>query len=94
MKEVKTQKRYKCDFCKKRSTKAVMDLHEKRCYRNPNRFCDFCENKGYTEEYYEDVGTTQKVDCPYCSKFNLNQLQEIEARESKRKNDVSSTIRE
>ena len=50
MKEVRTQQRYKCDFCKYRSTKSVMEKHEKRCYRNPDRFCDYCENRGYTTE--------------------------------------------
>lgn len=83
MKEVKTQKRYKCDFCKKRSVKRVIELHEKRCFRNPNRFCDFCENKGYTmEEIVEDY-SPQKVNCPYCSSFNAKQLKEIEEREQK-----------
>lgn len=68
MKEVKTQKRYKCDFCKKRSTKSVMTLHEKRCFRNPNRFCDFCENNGHTTE--EENGCRYEVPCPYCSRRN------------------------
>ena len=85
MKEVKTQKRYKCDFCKRRSTKAVMLLHEKRCYRNPARFCDYCKNKGYTDESVGGDGELsmwEKVDCPYCSKFSATQLKEIETREA------------
>ena len=83
MKEVKTQKRYKCDFCQRRSTKSVMELHEKRCFRNPSRFCDFCENQGYTEETILEGYATQKVDCPYCGKFNPQQLKEIKEREQK-----------
>ena len=81
MKEVKTQQRYKCDFCKKRSTKSVMELHENRCFRNPNRFCDFCGNKGYTVEIENQ--TDFKQDCPYCFQFDRKQLEEIQAREEK-----------
>ena len=81
---VKTMPRFKCDFCNKRSIKRVMELHEKRCFRNPNRFCELCENKGYTEEYYEGIGT-RKTDCPYCSKFDPEKLKEIEAREQEGK---------
>ena len=85
--EVKTMKRYKCDFCKKRSTRSVMILHEKRCYRNPNRFCDNCDNSGFTfvEPEYLDGFRTEKIKepCYYCSKFDANQLKEIEEREIK-----------
>lgn len=82
MKEVKVQKRFKCDFCKFRSVKHIVAIHEKRCFRNPNRFCDYCENKGFTTEYYEDAYASVKTDCPYCSKFNKKQLEEIQAREN------------
>ena len=82
MKQVKVHPKFKCDFCKKRSVKSVMALHEKRCFRNPNRFCDYCENKGFIEEHYEGIGT-QKIDCPYCSTFNPKKLKEIQERESK-----------
>jgi len=59
--------KFKCDFCKRRSTKAAMQKHEHRCFRNPNRFCDNCENKGFTrnhiiDHYYEDTP------CHFCSK--------------------------
>lgn len=66
MKEVKVMPRFKCDFCKHRSTKASMLKHEGRCFRNPNRYCDYCQNKGETEEGVEHY--TYKVPCPYCSK--------------------------
>lgn len=86
MKAVKTQQKYKCDFCKRRSVKAAMEKHEKRCFRNPNRFCDYCENKGSTREhlvgdginepaYYEDVL------CPFCSQRDLKKEAEIAAYE-------------
>ena len=76
---VKVMPKFRCDFCKKRSTKAVMELHEKRCFRNPNRFCDYCENTG--EEELEENGQWYKVPCHYCEKFNPQMLKEIEARE-------------
>ena len=49
-----------------------MEKHEKRCFRNPNRFCDACGNTGKVVE----------VDCTYCSKFDAKQLAEIEAYEA------------
>lgn len=77
---VKVMPKFRCDFCKKRSIKSVMELHEKRCFRNPNRYCDYCDNKGFTLETIE-IGFEAKVDCPFCSRFNPEQLKEIEARE-------------
>ena len=65
-----------------------MELHEKRCFRNPNRFCDYCDNKGYTHEHIVGDGVNEPayyedVPCPYCSKFNKQTLKEIEEREKK-----------
>lgn len=78
--EVKTQKRFKCDFCKKRSVKHIIALHEKRCFRNPDRFCDYCKNTGKSMEDMEhgDYTVLVEVNCPYCSRFNKNTLEEIE----------------
>ena len=70
MRSVKTQLRYKCDYCRKVSTKAAMERHEKICFRNPDRFCEACQNTRKThvvgdgineEAYYED--------CFYCSQI-------------------------
>ena len=90
MKKVKTQQRYKCDFCKKRSIKSVIELHERRCFRNPNRFCDFCENKGYTME--TENYTDFKQDCHYCSRFDQKQLEEIGAREKKERESNNQVV--
>lgn len=85
---VDSQPRYQCGFCKRRSTRSVIELHEKRCYRNPNRLCDFCQNKGYTEYFYRQTYGSKKIlkreDCPYCKKFDPQQLKEIKERESKK----------
>ena len=80
MKPIKTQQRYRCDFCSRTGIKRTMLVHEKRCYRNPNRFCDYCDNKGYIMEFYEGIGT-RRMDCPYCSQFDPKMLKEIEERE-------------
>ena len=92
MKPVKTIQKFKCDFCKKRLVKSVMEIHEKRCFRNPKRFCDFCVNKGFTVEESDPIncpGCTQKLPCPYCEKFDKKILKEIEEREkSEQPNDV------
>ena len=79
MKEVKTQQRYKCDFCKKRGIKRKMEFHEGICYRNPSRICSYCENVGWKYESAGDENDTQiKVDCPYCKAFDPKKKEEIE----------------
>ena len=85
MKPVKVMPKFKCDFCQKRSTKSVMEVHEKRCFRNPNRFCDNCENKGYTEEDHgiDEYSNWIKTPCFYCEKFDPKMLKEIQEREAK-----------
>jgi len=80
MKPIKTQQRYRCDFCKKTGVRATIAIHEKRCFRNPNRYCDYCDNKGFIEENEPGIGV-HKLDCPYCSKFDKKMLKEIEGRE-------------
>lgn len=79
--------KFKCDFCNYRATKSVMEVHEKRCYRNPERYCDNCDNKGFTRE---DRGADEPelsnwvdVPCYYCSKFDPKMLKEIQEREAK-----------
>ena len=38
---------YGCDFCKRTNVwKATMERHEKMCYYNPNRECEFCDGSG------------------------------------------------
>lgn len=46
MKEVKVMPKFKCDFCKKRATKASMLKHEIICWYNPNRKCRTCKGEG------------------------------------------------
>jgi hypothetical protein len=69
MKPVKSQPRFRCDFCSKTLTKSAMERHEEICYKNPERKCPICEDgsgcvwvagDGITEPaYYED--------CQICS---------------------------
>lgn len=66
---VKVQPKFKCDFCKRRSVKHVMLKHEMRCFKNPNRFCDFCQNIRYTQVYDVENGSTADFDCQYCEKY-------------------------
>lgn len=74
MKPVKTLPKFKCDFCKRRSTKSAMERHEKVCFRNPNRYCEYCDNRGETDEVFGDVmydgdgGLHGPVPCPWCSR--------------------------
>lgn len=75
MKPVKTRPKFKCDYCRHMSGLKAMEKHEGICFLNPNRWCDFCKNKGeYTEVYGDliedgDSGLSQTLPCPYCSKF-------------------------
>ena len=83
MKKVKTMQRYKCDFCNKRSIKSAMERHEKICYRNPDRFCELCQNTGEVDEGIEHYSNMQP--CHWCSKFDKEMLKQIEAREKEEK---------
>lgn len=67
MKLIKTKPRYKCDFCRHTAGLVGMTTHEKICWKNPNRYCDYCKNKGRTYESYGE-GLGQYIDCPFCSK--------------------------
>lgn len=97
MKEVKTQKRYKCDFCKKRGIKRKMEFHEQNCYRNPSRICSACNNSGKIEEVVEEwnggflVDVKKLTDCPYCKAFDPKKKAEIEKYEAE-KNPPIETI--
>ena len=83
--EVKTQKRYKCDFCKKRGIKRKMEFHELNCYRNPSRICSKCENVGWIMEDMGDENSTMvKFDCPYCKAFDPKKKAEIEKYEKEK----------
>lgn len=82
MRAVKTIQKYQCDFCKKRSVRHIIELHEKRCFRNPNRYCDYCDNTGKVTEDF-DIYHSREVDCPYCRQFDAQKLKEIQERENK-----------
>ena len=71
MKLIKTRPQYRCDFCRYRAGLVGMTNHEKICWRNPDRFCEYCGNKGYYLEDHGDIegSVTEKILCPYCSKF-------------------------
>ena len=84
MKQIKSVPRYRCDFCKRVSTKSAMTLHEQRCFRNPKRFCDYCNNtKEITAEILE--GNEIKQDCPYCAKRDKALEASIAKREAEEK---------
>jgi hypothetical protein len=70
MRPIKTRQRYKCDFCKKVGVKSSIEKHEKKCYRNPDRYCDECGNKGFTVEYPSGEAT----DCYACKKYDREEL--------------------
>ena|SRR3990167_11208005 len=91
MKAVKTLQKYKCDFCRKRSVKSAMERHEKICWRNPDRFCELCQNKGEYVECYGDLieegdcGLSETMPCHYCSQRDLEKEKAINEYEAKNK---------
>jgi hypothetical protein len=79
MKAVKTQQRYKCDFCKRRGIKRSIERHEKMCYRNPNRFCDLCKNTGKVHVIGDGINDPAYYeDCIFCSRFSKERFDAIE----------------
>lgn len=87
MKEVKTQKRYKCDFCKTRGIKRKLEFHEGICFRNPNRVCVACGNSKVLEVevglHPDTLGIiTETRDCHFCAQFDEQILKEIKQREN------------
>ena len=83
MREVKVQRRFKCDFCKRRSVKSAMERHEKICFRNPNRFCDECKNTGIVRNHVAGDGITEPAyydehPCVYCSKRDPEKEKQID----------------
>lgn len=80
MKSVKVMPRFQCDFCKKRGVRASMKKHERRCFQNPNRFCDACENSGKVKDEIDNpYGGLDEVerDCPYCAKQDVEMTKQI-----------------
>lgn len=63
-----------------------MEKHERRCFRNPNRFCDECKNTGEVVVAIDNPygGLTDiKEPCYFCSKRDLQMEKEIAEREAK-----------
>ena len=94
MKPVKTRPRFNCDFCRRISTEAAMKKHEIRCFKNPNRYCELCDNKGYTTECHGDLieegdcGLSEDVPCPYCK--TADEIKEQEKRDNKQRKELES----
>jgi hypothetical protein len=81
MRAVRTLQKYKCDFCKRRSVKSAMERHEKVCFRNPNRFCEECQNTGKVEVEIFGYGI-ETTDCYFCSRLDKEKLEAIEKYEA------------
>jgi hypothetical protein len=68
MRPVKTKPRFRCEYCRFTATEPTVVKHEKICWRNPNRYCESCKNKGYYYEEY-DEGLGENIPCYYCSQY-------------------------
>ena len=67
MRPVRQRPKFRCDFCNKTGTRASMEAHEPICWKNPDRFCDLCQNTGEVTE--GAPGYRILVPCLYCSQF-------------------------
>ena len=70
MRPVKTKPRFGCDFCKHTATAPTMAKHEKRCYRNPDRVCDWmgCDGNGTIDTGCDGYTDGPKfAECPHCA---------------------------
>ena len=72
MRPVKTRLRWRCDFCRYSSSSVTgMEVHERRCWKNPNRICDLCGNTGIMEhDGMGDGSGIYEEPCFYCKQFN------------------------
>lgn len=79
MRPVKTQPRFRCDFCRKTGVKRSIEAHEPICWNNPDRFCGLCENRGFQVIVYQEADfgentlspeLSETVPCYYCSQFD------------------------
>lgn len=43
-----------------------MERHERICWKNPNRFCENCNNRGYHSEHENGIIYHQEP-CYFCS---------------------------
>lgn len=48
-----------------------MERHEKQCYYNPDRMCEWCGNVGYWGNGYDEP----EVECEYCKIAKTVQLE-------------------
>jgi len=65
VREVKQRPKFHCDFCSRTGTKTAMEDHERICWKNPNRVCAMCNNRGTIPNYWGG-----EEPCYYCSQFD------------------------
>lgn len=79
MKLIKTKPRYRCDYCRHTAMQGAMERHEKVCWRNPNRYCEACDNKNFTYiDHGGDGSLVEKLPCYYCQQYDASKLPPVE----------------
>lgn len=76
MRLIKTKPRFRCDYCRHTAMQKAMEVHEKVCWRNPNRHCELCNDKGWTDE--GDGFIVNKVPCYYCKQYDATKVPPVE----------------
>jgi hypothetical protein len=66
MQAVKVAPRFRCDYCRRVSTKAAMAKHEARCFFNPNRKCPNCKDTAHCPDIENGAYVWKR--CSYCEK--------------------------
>lgn len=71
-----------------------MIKHEKRCYKNPDRYCEYCDNKGETTDCIGDLveegdcGLSNTEPCPYCK--TAEEVKEIMKKEEEERKKIEA----
>ena len=79
MRLIKTRPRFHCDFCSHTATEEAMRRHEPICWKNPNRHCPSCDDKGvYPGEDLGDGLYLPGEPCYYCRQRHDEKFWEAE----------------
>jgi hypothetical protein len=73
MRPVKSKPKFRCDFCNHTSTKVAMERHERICWKNPNRYCDLCNNTGEMD-VDDGMGYRYSEPCYWCKQFDPDRV--------------------
>ena len=85
MRLIKTKPRYKCDYCRHTGMQRAIERHEKVCWRNPNRYCESCDNNHFIYiDHNGDGSLVEKQPCYYCNQYDATKVPPVDEVPSER----------